>query len=86
MTALQAGPMSRADVLLAVGTASFGAAALVMTAPGPAHADSAAPPSNGINVGKIIGNEGEAVAIIRKHWSLLYLATGEHIRTGMRVR
>lgn len=83
---MQAEPMSRADVLLAVGTAFFGAAALVTTTPGPAHADSAAPPANGINVGKIIGNEDEAVAIIRKHWSLLYLATGEQIRTGMRMR
>ena len=79
VTAMQAESMSRADALLTVGTAFFGAAAVVTGTSGPAYADSAAPPANGIDVGKIIGSEDEALAIIRKHWSLLYLATGEQI-------
>jgi hypothetical protein len=77
--AMRAESMSRADALLTVSTAFFGAAAVVTGTSGPAHADSAAPPANGIDIGKIIGSKDEALAIIRKHWSLLYLATGEQI-------
>ncbi|KAM3577368.1 hypothetical protein VYU27_000798 [Nannochloropsis oceanica] len=75
VTTMQAESMSRADALLTVGTAFFGAAAVVTGTSGPAHAVTADQPASGIHVGKTIGSKKEALAIIRKHKNLLYLAT-----------